>query len=132
MAKHLANALKRNQVNFYLSSSFLFLYSLFTQTLQKLELFNNAIGPEGAQHLADALRNNTVSFICHFPHFHLHFSIQTLTVLNIGLNKIKGEGTQHLADALRTNTVNIFLSIFLLFFSTFSHTGTQRIYLSSQ
>jgi Ran GTPase-activating protein (RanGAP) involved in mRNA processing and transport len=129
MAKHLANALKYNQVNFYLSSSFLFLYSLFTQTLQTLELFNNAIGPEGAQYLADALRNNTVSFISHFPHFHLHFYTQTLTMLNLGINKIKAEGTQHLADALQTNTVNIFLSIFPLYFSAFSHTGTQRILL---
>ena len=34
-----------------------------TQTLTTLDLSENEIGEEGAQHLADGLRNNTVSVI---------------------------------------------------------------------
>ncbi|CAF2223523.1 unnamed protein product [Rotaria magnacalcarata] len=57
-------------------------------TLTKLDLWENLIGEKGAQHLADALRINT-----------------TLTTLSLGRNNIGNRGVQHLADALKNNTV---------------------------
>ncbi|CAF0983740.1 unnamed protein product [Rotaria sordida] len=56
------------------------------QTLQKLDLSINNIGPPGAQYLAEALRNN-----------------QTLTTLDLSGNKITDAGIQNLADALQNN-----------------------------
>ncbi|CAF4318322.1 unnamed protein product, partial [Rotaria magnacalcarata] len=61
-------------------------------TLTTLNLGYNDINAEGAQYLADALRNNT-----------------TLTTLNLGYNDINAEGGQYLADALRTNNVSLIL-----------------------
>jgi hypothetical protein len=47
----------------------------FTQALTTLNICNNQFGDIGAEHLADALRNNTVSLI--FPssisYAYLHF-----------------------------------------------------------
>jgi hypothetical protein len=47
----------------------------FTQTLTTLDLESNQIGAVGAQHLADALRNNTVILILSssISYTHLHF-----------------------------------------------------------
>jgi hypothetical protein len=44
------------------SISYTHLY-FFTQTLTTLDLHHNGIGAVGAQHLADALRNNMVTLI---------------------------------------------------------------------
>jgi pantoate kinase len=48
-------------VHFFFSWFLSFLYSLFTQTLTTLKLFNNKIGREGLKYLANLLRNNTVN-----------------------------------------------------------------------
>ena len=62
----------------------------FTQTLTTLDLHWNQIGALGAQHLADALRNNTVTLILSYSisYTHLHFFTQTLTTLHLGDNQI--------------------------------------------
>ncbi len=56
--------------------------------LSTLHLFHVPVGDEGARHLADSLKSNTV-----------------LTTLNLRTNDIGAEGAQHIADALKTNTV---------------------------
>jgi hypothetical protein len=74
------------------------------QTLTTLQLLANKIGDQGAQHLANALRQNKVtllSFILTFAHSFL----QTLTTLDLPLNDIHDLGVQHLADALQENKV---------------------------
>jgi Ran GTPase-activating protein (RanGAP) involved in mRNA processing and transport len=83
-----------------------------TQTLTTLDLSDNEIGADGAQHLADALRNNTVTVILHssISYMHLYFCTQTLTTLDLSDNEIGADGAQHLADALRNNTVTLILS----------------------
>ncbi|CAF1108924.1 unnamed protein product [Adineta ricciae] len=55
-------------------------------TLTTLDLGDNRLDAEGAQHIADALRTNT-----------------TLTTLNLSWNGIGAEGAKHIADALGTN-----------------------------
>jgi hypothetical protein len=61
----------------------------------------NKIGDKGAQHLADALQNNTVTLIfsstLSYPH--LHFFAQTLTTLDLEYNQI-GEELQHIVSEL--------------------------------
>ena len=66
----------------------------------------------GAHHLADTLRNNTVSiFLSYSSSFHhIHFFTQTLTLLDLYGNQIGDQGAQHLTDTLRNNTVTLFLS----------------------
>jgi Ran GTPase-activating protein (RanGAP) involved in mRNA processing and transport len=59
--KHLADALKSNQVNEHVFQTYLIKYFLFLKTLSVLALGNNKIGDEGAKYLAEALQNNTVS-----------------------------------------------------------------------
>eukprot|EP01094_Clydonella_sp_ATCC50884_P000033 TRINITY_DN10025_c1_g1_i3.p2 TRINITY_DN10025_c1_g1~~TRINITY_DN10025_c1_g1_i3.p2 ORF type:complete len:123 (-),score=9.81 TRINITY_DN10025_c1_g1_i3:322-690(-) len=56
-------------------------------SLTRLDLARINIGPEGAAHLADALRVNT-----------------SLERLDLWGNNIGPEGAAHLADALRVNT----------------------------
>ncbi|CAF1108905.1 unnamed protein product [Adineta ricciae] len=56
------------------------------RTLTTLDLGDNRLDAEGAQHIADALRTNT-----------------TLTTLNLSWNGIGAEGAKHIADALGTN-----------------------------
>ena len=97
----------------FLSHSFSFHHIHFvTQTLTTLDLRHDQIGDNGAQHLADAFRNNRVSlFLSYFSSFHhIHFFTQALTTLDLGNNRIGDEGAQHLADALRNNTMTVFLS----------------------
>ena len=101
----------------------------FTQTLTTLDLYRSQIGDQGAQHLADALRNNTVSiFLSYSSSFHhIHFFTQTLTRLNLYDNQIGDEGAQHLADALRNSTVTLFLSHSSSFHHIhFFHTDTHH------
>ena len=79
-----------------------------TQTLTTLDLSENGIGDEGAQHLADGLRKNKVSMIgfrC-VSYKRVEISTQTLMALYLQVNKIGEEGAQRLADVLRTNTVS--------------------------
>jgi Ran GTPase-activating protein (RanGAP) involved in mRNA processing and transport len=99
----------------------------FIQTLTKLHLSNNQIGDAGAQHLADALRNNTVILILSssISYTHLHFFIQTLTTLDLNHNQIGDAGAQHLADALRNNTVTLILSSSISY--THLHFFTQTL-----
>jgi Ran GTPase-activating protein (RanGAP) involved in mRNA processing and transport len=84
----------------------------FTQTLTTLDLEFNGIGDEAAQHLADALQNNTVILILSssISYTYLHFFTQTLTTLNLNANQIGDKGAEHLADALRNSTVTIIFS----------------------
>ena len=79
----------------------------FTQTLTTLNLRYNQIGVLGAQHLADGLRNNTVTLILSssLSYSHLHFFAQALTTLDLTGNKIGDKGAEQLADGLRNNTV---------------------------
>jgi hypothetical protein len=79
----------------------------FTQTLTTLNVWKNEIGDERAQHLADALRDNTVILILpsSISYTHIHFFTQILTTLDLEYNQIGAVGAQHLADALRDNTV---------------------------
>ena len=97
---------------FLLPSLFHHIY-FFTQTLTTLNLDGNEIAATGAQHLADALRQNTGD---PFPLTSLPvspyplFFTQILITLHLYCNQIGPVGAQHLADALRHNTVILFLS----------------------
>ncbi|CAF3932476.1 unnamed protein product [Rotaria magnacalcarata] len=66
--------------------TYLILIFIGTQALKILNLSGNQIGATGAQHLADALKNN-----------------EMLTTLNIGDNYIGDNGAQHIADVLHQN-----------------------------
>jgi len=81
-----------------------------------LDLSGEEIDDNGAQHIADALRNNTVRMIHYFSSdiYCLPF-LKTLTSLKLRQNRIGEAGAQHLADALRGNTVGFF------FFSFYIH-----------
>jgi uncharacterized membrane protein len=94
------------------------------KTLTRLSLRHNQIEAVGAQHLADALRNNKVTLILSSSilYTHLQFFTQTLTTLNLCENRIGDVGAQHFADALRNNTVTSFsLHLCYLHISNFSH-----------
>lgn len=85
----------------------------------------NGIGAAGAQHLADALKKNTVNhFLSSFLSF-LLFSMQTLKELDLQLEKIGDIGALHLGDALRNNTVND------LFYSSLSASSFSFVYRHS-
>ncbi|CAF1140420.1 unnamed protein product [Rotaria sordida] len=92
----------------------LFCPALHCITLTALYLRNNKIRSLGAQHLADALRNNTtlttLGLQCNelgpLGAEHLADALQnntTLTTLYLGGNEIGDKGAQHLAKALRNN-----------------------------
>ncbi|CAF2109365.1 unnamed protein product, partial [Rotaria magnacalcarata] len=66
-------------------------------TLSILNLVNNDIGNEGAQHLANGLRNNTA-----------------ITEINLVNTQIGAKGAQYLLDALRNNTTLIKLNFLSL------------------
>jgi hypothetical protein len=90
--------------------------SYFIQTLTTLNLYNNRIGVQGAQHLSDALRHNTVKqrvSSSSFTHPTVSYFTQTLTTLGLNFNQIGVQGAQHLSDTLRQNTVRprVFLSL---------------------
>ena len=61
----------------------------------------------GAQHLAYALRNNSVIFIVSLcgTYMDLHLFIQTLTTVDLAWNHIGQEGAEHLGIALQKNRV---------------------------
>lgn len=64
------------------------------------------------EHLADALRNNTVtSSSIHFSQIYLHFFAQALTTLILWNNQIETAGAQHLGDVLRDNAVMLFFHL---------------------
>ena len=67
-AKHLADALRTNAVNFILSLHLSRLYPHFsTQTIVALNLRLNKITAEGVRHLAETLRNNMVTLFIYSP-----------------------------------------------------------------
>jgi hypothetical protein len=101
--------------------------TFFTQTLTTLTLLINKIAAVGAQYLADALRNNTVSLILSssISYTHLHVFTQTLTTLDLNYNQIGDAGAQYLADALRNNTVTLILSSSISY--THRHVFTQTL-----
>lgn len=91
-----------------------------------LNLGNNQIGDEGAGHLANGLKTNTVGAILHSS-FSLEpaaFIEQVLTTLKLYGNEIGPIGAQHLAVALKYNTVNIVMCL-TLFISTILRTDTN-------
>ena len=70
------------------------------------------MGDKGAEHLADALRNDTVGLIFSLSRqsTQIFFFTQILNTLDRGDNQIGNRGAQHLADALRNNKVSLILS----------------------
>jgi hypothetical protein len=76
-------------------------------------MWGNGIRDNGAQYLADALKNNTVNFLFCLSHLHLFLITQTLTTLNLQHNKIRENGAKYLADGLKNNMVNIFFVLSL-------------------
>jgi Ran GTPase-activating protein (RanGAP) involved in mRNA processing and transport len=96
----------------------------FTQMITTLDLYYNQIGVQGSQHLANALKQNTVK-----PHtlivLFIHYYLQTLTTLDLSHNKIGNQGVQYLANALQHNKVTSSLSrsiIHRVFHSDTHHT----------
>ena len=77
------------------------------QTLTTFDLRFSDINEIGAQHLANALRQNKVTglFVSLCPQQAASFA-QTLTTLELRGNRIGDEGVQHLVDALRQNKVH--------------------------
>jgi Ran GTPase-activating protein (RanGAP) involved in mRNA processing and transport len=106
----------------------------FIQKLTYLHLGWNLIGDEGAKHLADALRQNTVKYISspYLCHYDLLFFIQTLTKLDIGGNQIGEKGANDLATALKDNMVGHILSIHLshCYVHFFSHRNSWNSILA--
>ena len=100
---------------------------LLTQTLTSLNLQHNTIGADGARHLADTLKTNTVNIIFIFSlHLHLFLITQVLTILNLEDNGIGDNGMQYLGDALKTNTVNIVFDLPLSSACIPYHTDTHH------
>ncbi len=81
----------------------------FTQTLTTLNLGYNQIGAVGAQHLAGALRNNTVTLILSssLSYPHLHFFTQTLTTRYLAGNKIGDNGAESPLEVVGNGGYNI-------------------------
>lgn len=78
------------------------------QTLTRLELYQNQISDQGAQHLLDALKHNSViPSLLDLSHksFIIHSVTQTVTSLDLHQNQIGNQGAQHLAAALKNNRV---------------------------
>ncbi len=79
-----------------------------TQALTTLNLYNNQIGPQGAQQLANALQRNQVKpLLFQVTLVFLQYFIQTLTTLSLEENQIGSQGAQHLANALQRNQVTL-------------------------
>jgi hypothetical protein len=85
------------------------IHTLFTQTLTTLNLWGNKIGPQGAQHLANALQINKVTttlllfLLLITSSFTL--STQTLTTLNLDSNQIGDDGRKRVMDIIRKNSI---------------------------
>ena len=81
----------------------------FSQTLTKVDLYNNNIGQTGTEYLANALRTNTValSFRSIIARVRIRGSLfgQTLLHLELDSNNIEAVGAQYLANALEHNKV---------------------------
>ena len=77
------------------------------QTLITLNLWNNQIESQGAEHLSNALIINRVTSVSSISqNIIIHISLtQTLTTLNLEDNQIRDLGTKHLGKALRINKV---------------------------
>ncbi len=82
--------------------------TIHIQTLTTLNLTENDIGIEGGRYLANALQNNTVSYIflsiCCISA--MTIDTQTLTTVDLGHNYIRNEGARCLVNALQNNTVS--------------------------
>ena len=102
----------------------------FTQALTTLDLSGNEIAKKGAEQLADALRNNTVTLILSssLSYSNLNLFTQALMTLDLTGNKIGDKGAEQLADGLRNNTVTAILSSSLshIPICTFSHRRSRR------
>lgn len=83
------------------------------QTLATLDLWNNDIGPQGAQDLAGALEQNKVALSQCFIHVFTVYT-QALATLNLGMNQIGLQGAHALANALKINRVGLSFSFFSL------------------
>ena len=102
-------------LSYCLSQFYVLLFN--AQALTTLDLDQNQIGDVGAQHLADALRNNTVSLILFssLSRFYLLLNAQVLTTFYLSNNQIGATGAQYLADVLQNNTVRLILFLYLSF-----------------
>ncbi|CAF3723346.1 unnamed protein product [Adineta steineri] len=68
--------------------------NILDTTFTTLDIARKLIGSAGAQHLANALKNNT-----------------TITIVNLATNRIGPAATQHLAKVFRTNTILTMLDL---------------------
>jgi hypothetical protein len=70
-----------------------------------IHLYDNQIGDKGAEHLADALRNNTVilMFSSSITYTHLPFFTLTLTALYLQRNQIGNELQNHVEKLIERN-----------------------------
>ena len=78
----------------------LWFYLCFIQNLTTLNLSSNEISHDGAEYLANAIKNNTVNFV--FSSSYLYTSLyflQTITALDIGSNGIGDKGIQYVRKA---------------------------------
>lgn len=82
----------------------------FNQILTRLDLRNNQIDDQGAQHLGHVLQENTVRVNSSTKYHAKYFLVfvQTLTVLDLGTNRIGDLGAQHLANGLLENNVRLY------------------------
>jgi len=82
-----------------------------------LDLCGNQIKAVGSQHIAQGLKDKTVTFILNLDLFSIYlffFYIKILTTLDLQYNKIGDKGTQYLADALQNNKVIRIFSLYYL------------------
>ena len=85
-----------------------------SQTLIIFELYVNNIGALGAQHLANALRQNKVTLFHDFVYRIINYSFsQSLATLDLIGNELGDQGALHLGNALLENKVT---SISMLYF----------------
>ena len=87
------------------------------------------MGPQGAQHIAHALTNNTVIHASLLIRFFiivlLHYLMQTITTLDLTYTVICDEGTQHLSHALTHNTVIHYSPLIFRFIAIIYHIDTH-------
>lgn len=67
-----------------------------------MNLEDNIIGDEGAQHLANALQFNTVRLIStYLSHVHLSHLIKTIKTLKLFNNKLGDKGKQYFIEEMK-------------------------------
>ncbi len=74
----------------------------------KLNLSSNEIGPQGAEYLANALKQNTVVWIASLYFLFnivIDYFLQKLTELRMIYDEIDQQGGEHFANALQENQV---------------------------